>query len=57
MAHALNLKVVAEGVETVEQLELIEKMGVDIIQGYIFDKPLTESDFIDRIKRKVYAIE
>lgn len=57
LAKSLGLKIVAEGVETLEQLELIEKMGVDIIQGYIFDKPLTESDFIDRIKRKVYAIE
>lgn len=54
LAKSLGLSIVAEGVETTEQLELIEKMGCDIVQGFIFDKPLSESDFIDRIKRRVY---
>ena len=54
LAKSLGLTIVAEGVETPEQLELIGKMGVDIVQGYYFDKPLTENDFIARIKRKVY---
>lgn len=57
LAKSLGLKIVAEGVETPEQLELIAKMGVDIIQGYIFDKPLTENDFIERIKKKTYSVE
>ncbi|WP_297597188.1 EAL domain-containing protein [uncultured Cetobacterium sp.] len=39
-AHALNLKVIAEGVETVEDLELLKEMKVDLIQGYLFSRPL-----------------
>lgn len=39
-AHALNLKVVAEGVETVEDLGLLKYMKADFIQGYLFSKPL-----------------
>ncbi len=56
LAKNLGLTVVAEGVETEEQLEIIENMNCDIVQGYLFDKPLVESDFIDRIKRKVYVL-
>lgn len=57
LAKSLGLTIVAEGVETPEQFALIEEMGVDIVQGYIFDKPLTENDFVDRINRKVYPNE
>lgn len=40
IAHALSMKVVVEGVETLEQLSITKKMGADIIQGYIFSKPI-----------------
>jgi len=40
MAHALNLKVVAEGVETVDQLTQLKKTNCDYVQGYLFSKPL-----------------
>jgi len=40
MAKNLNLKVVAEGVETRDQLELLRKMGCEEVQGYYFSKPL-----------------
>lgn len=56
LAKSLGLTIVAEGVETKEQLEVIENMGCDMIQGYIFDKPLPEEEFIERIKRKVYTL-
>ncbi|MCW8930580.1 MAG: EAL domain-containing protein [Gammaproteobacteria bacterium] len=45
MAHALNLKVVAEGVETQEQLEHLIQMNCDIAQGYLYSKPVSASDF------------
>ncbi len=45
MAHALNLKVVAEGVETQEQLQLLIDMGCDIAQGYLYSKPVTAAEF------------
>ncbi len=40
MAHPLNLKVVAEGVETQEQLDLLRQLGCDFIQGYLLSQPL-----------------
>jgi EAL domain-containing protein (putative c-di-GMP-specific phosphodiesterase class I) len=40
MAHALRLKVVAEGVETRAQLEFLTANGCDEIQGYYFSRPL-----------------
>ncbi len=40
MAHSLRLKVVAEGVETREQLDFLCEHGCDVMQGYFFSKPL-----------------
>ena len=41
LSHALNLRVVAEGVESVEQVAFLKKLGCDEIQGYIVSKPQT----------------
>ena len=40
MAHALDLKVVAEGVETAAQRDILQALGCDEFQGYLFAKPL-----------------
>jgi len=40
MSHSLGLTVIAEGVETKEQLQLLERLGCDIVQGYYFSKPI-----------------
>ncbi|UCE71995.1 MAG: EAL domain-containing protein [Nitrospiraceae bacterium] len=45
MAHDLNLRVVAEGVETEEQLSFLRTSKCDEVQGYLFSKPLPEEDF------------
>lgn len=45
--HGLGIQVVAEGVETEEQLEFLKKFGCDFIQGYLFSRPLTTVAFID----------
>ena len=45
MSKHLQIKSVAEGVETKEQKDLIEEWGCDSIQGYYYSKPLCEQDF------------
>lgn len=45
MARRLNMKTIAEGVETPEQLAFLERHGCDQIQGYAYSKPLTAVDF------------
>ncbi len=44
MASALKLEVVAEGVETAEQLRILREMGCDVVQGYFFSRPLSAKD-------------
>jgi diguanylate cyclase (GGDEF)-like protein len=44
LAHELDLNVIAEGVETFDQLELLVKHGCDQIQGYLFSKPVTSDE-------------
>jgi EAL domain-containing protein (putative c-di-GMP-specific phosphodiesterase class I) len=45
MAHSLNLKVIAEGVETAEQLAFLRKNDCDAIQGYLIRRPAPAEDF------------
>ena len=40
MARGLGIEVVAEGVETKEQLELLRRWGCEQVQGYLFSRPL-----------------
>jgi EAL domain-containing protein (putative c-di-GMP-specific phosphodiesterase class I) len=46
MAHALNLQVVAEGVEEKAQVDKLEKLGCDIIQGYYYSRAILADDAI-----------
>ena len=46
MAHSLQLKVVAEGVETKEQFEFLRSLGCDQIQGYYFSKPIPANEIV-----------
>lgn len=52
MAHKLGLQVIAEGVETREQLELLKDAGCDYGQGYFFSEPLCANDFESMLARK-----
>ena len=52
MIQGLGLKVVAEGVETAEQLKELERLGIDYIQGYYFSKPIEEDRYLEFLKEK-----
>jgi len=54
IAKSMELEVICEGVETKEQVEFLQKMGVNHIQGYYFSKPLTEIDFIKYIEEQYF---
>ncbi|ANU24774.1 diguanylate cyclase [Planococcus donghaensis] len=47
IAHNLNMSVIAEGVETDEQLSLLKELGCDEIQGYLYSKPLSAEQFTE----------
>lgn len=51
MAHELNLNVVAEGVETIEELDTLRQFQCNEFQGYFFSKPLTADKLIHYIKQ------
>lgn len=54
MAKGLKLKIIAEGVEDINQLKILEELGCDEIQGYIFGKPVPSDEFENQhIKIKV----
>ncbi len=50
MSHRLKMKVVAEGVESAQQVELLKEMGCDFIQGYYYSKPLPMNELLDFIQ-------
>lgn len=52
MAHALDIQVVAEGVENEMQLEVLKKKGCDMIQGYYYSKPLSGKDLEQRLTKE-----
>ena len=47
IAKVLNVPIIAEGVETLEQLNILKGFGYDIIQGYYFSKPVKEPEFAE----------
>uniref|UniRef100_UPI003562E016 EAL domain-containing protein n=1 Tax=Pontibacterium sp. TaxID=2036026 RepID=UPI003562E016 len=53
MAHNLNLKVVAEGVETDEQYKFIKHYNCDLVQGYLFSKPVPLNELALMINAQV----
>jgi len=53
LAHALNLQVVAEGVEEEAELNVLREHGCEYVQGYYFSKPLSVEDFTNLIVNTV----
>ena len=57
LIRQLGKKTIAEGVETKQQLDYLEKVGCHIIQGYVFDKPLEEKEFVKRLTGDYYKTD
>ena len=49
LAHDIHMEVVIEGVETKEQVEFLQEIGCDEIQGYYFSKPMSKDEYIERL--------
>ncbi|UWD48362.1 GGDEF and EAL domain-containing protein [Clostridioides difficile] len=45
LAHIINLKVCVEGIESYEEYNIVKSLGVDIIQGFLFGRPVSASEF------------
>jgi diguanylate cyclase (GGDEF)-like protein len=51
MGHVLGMEVVAEGVETREQLEYLKKHGCDAVQGFFFSRPLPAGEIVNLLRK------
>lgn len=50
MARGLGMKIIAEGIENPEQISYLRKIGCDVIQGYVYSKPLPTEEFVEYVK-------
>ena len=48
LAKKLNMRIVAEGIETREQVDFLAHMNCDLIQGYYFAKPMPINEFEEK---------
>ena len=51
LASKLGMKTIGEGVETEEQLEILKSFGCDMVQGYLFSKPVPEDEILRFLKQ------
>ncbi len=57
MGHTLNTKLIAEGVEAVDQLEFLRREGCDQAQGYYFSRPIPADEFVYLLSMQSSALE
>lgn len=56
MAKQLNMDVITEGVENWEQVEFLHDIECNTVQGFLFDKPMPEEDFEEKIQTRQYDV-
>jgi EAL domain-containing protein (putative c-di-GMP-specific phosphodiesterase class I) len=56
MAKELNMEVITEGVETWEQVKFLQDMECNLVQGFLFDRPMPEAEFEDKIRMHRYDV-
>lgn len=57
MVQSLQMQVIAEGVEYIEQVDMLRRLGCTKAQGYYFDRPLPEEQFLERLKTGKYEFD
>jgi diguanylate cyclase (GGDEF) domain len=57
LAHMLNLRVIAEGIETDEQYEILKDINCDIAQGFLFSKPISNKEIEKLIYKETSTIK
>ena len=57
MATDLHMDVVAEGVENWQQVDYLKQIACNVVQGFLFDKPLPKTVFEEKLKVGKYEIE
>jgi diguanylate cyclase (GGDEF)-like protein len=57
LADTLGMAVVAEGIETAEQIEFVRSIGIEIVQGYYYSKPLPLADFAELYWQNLFALD
>lgn len=56
LSKELGIRVLTEGVENYEQMALLQELSCYLVQGYLFDKPLTRECFHERMMQKMYEL-
>ncbi|MCQ2576945.1 MAG: EAL domain-containing protein [Treponema sp.] len=54
LAEFMGMEIIAEGVETIDQFDFLQKANCKKIQGYFFDKPLEKAEYENRLVKKIY---
>ena len=54
LGHSLEMSVIAEGVQSEAQVNILRKMGLDSIQGYFYSKPLSNYDYVKFLAENPY---
>lgn len=56
LAKSLNIEVIAEGVETVSQEAFLKQLDCDLVQGYLYAKPLSATEIEQKLSKQIYAL-